>query len=51
MLCSSMRYKAEETIKFIVASDLGKSCEVCFRAGLPFRVLNPGDRDGTGKSS
>lgn len=51
MLCCSTRYKAEETIKRTVTNDLGKSREVCFRAWLPFRVLNPGDRDRAGKSS
>lgn len=47
----SMRYKAEETIKSTVTNSLGKSCKVCLKAGLPFRVLNLGDRDGVGESS
>ena len=51
MPCRSMRYKAEETIKSTVTNSLGKSCKVCFKAGLPFRVLNLGDRDGVGESS
>lgn len=43
------RYKAEESIKSTVTSDLGKSCEVCFGAGLSIKVLKPGD--GAGESS
>lgn len=46
MLCCSMSYKAEKTMKSTVTNDLGKSCNVRLRAGLPFRVLNRGDRDG-----
>lgn len=42
-----MSYKAEETLKTTVTNDLGKSCSVCLRAGLPFRALNRGDRDGS----
>ena len=51
MWCCIMRYKAEETIKSTMTNCLGKSSEVCFSAGLPFRVLNLGDRDGVGDSS
>lgn len=50
MLCCSTRYNAEQAIKSTVTNDLCKSREVCFRAELPFRVLNPGDMDGAGGS-
>lgn len=46
-----MRYKAEKTIKSIMTNDLGKSCNVCFRARLPFRVSNLGNRDGVGREN
>lgn len=36
-LCCSKSYKAEETLKSTVTNHLGKSCNVCLRAGLPFR--------------
>lgn len=47
-----MSCRAEETIKSTVINALGKSCNVFLRAGLPFRGLNRGDRDGVrGKAS
>lgn len=50
--CTAAEGRGEEqTIKSTMTNDLDKSCEVCFRAGLPFRVLNPGDRGGAGESS
>lgn len=45
MLCCSMMYKAEKTIKSIMTNDLDKSCEVCFTARLSFRASNVRDRD------